>query len=66
MPGSDVCEIYEVKICLNMNSKTDKDDRSCDDIAFLSEIIVNFIFFSKITSPRHPSFFIAGFTAEVF
>jgi len=24
-----------------MKSKTDKDDRSCDDIVFLSEIITN-------------------------
>ena len=27
-----------------MNSKTDKEDRSCDDIAFLSEIIADFRF----------------------
>ena len=31
-----------------MNSKTDKEDRSCDDIAFLSEIIVDFIFWQEI------------------
>ena len=34
-------KIFKAKICLNMNSKTDKEDRSCDDIAFLSEIITN-------------------------
>ena len=27
-----------------MNSKTDKENRSCDDIAFLFEIITNFRF----------------------
>ena len=42
--GSGVYKIFEVKICLNMNSKTDKENRSYDDIAFLSEIIVNFRF----------------------
>jgi hypothetical protein len=42
--GSEVYKIFEVKISLNMTSKTDKEDRSCDDIAFLSEIIVNFRF----------------------
>ncbi len=56
MPRSDVYEIYEVKICLNMNSKTDNEDRSCDDIAFLYEIIVNFRFWqvrsSTIEIPR--------------
>ena len=31
-----------------MNSKTDKESRSCDDIAFLSEIIANFIFWQEI------------------
>ena len=30
-----------------MNSKTDKESRGCDDIAFLSEIIVNFRFDKK-------------------
>jgi len=27
-----------------MNFKTDKEDRSCDDIAFLYEIITNFVY----------------------
>ena len=31
-----------------MNSKPDKEDRRCDDIAFLSEIIDNFIFWQEI------------------
>ena len=31
-----------------MNSKTDKEDTSCDDIAFLSEIIANFILARKV------------------
>jgi hypothetical protein len=31
-----------------MNSKTDKEDRSFDDIAFLSEIIANFRFWQEI------------------
>jgi hypothetical protein len=31
-----------------MNSKTDKEGRSCDDIAFLFEIITNFIFWQEI------------------
>jgi hypothetical protein len=33
---------------LNINSKTDKEDRSFDDIAFLSEIVADFRF-GKIT-----------------
>ncbi|CAB1057505.1 hypothetical protein D1BOALGB6SA_2258 [Olavius sp. associated proteobacterium Delta 1] len=37
-----------LKIFLNMNSKTDKEDRSCNDIAFLSEIIANFRFWQAI------------------
>ena len=48
--GSGVYKIFEVKICLNMNSKTDKENRSYDDIAFLSEIIVNFRFW-QVVSP---------------
>jgi hypothetical protein len=39
---------FDGKICLNMNSKTDKENRSCDDIAFLSEIIANLIFWQEI------------------
>jgi hypothetical protein len=53
MPRSDVYEIYEVKICLNMNSKTDNEDRSCDDIAFLYEIIVNFRFWQDTFTRHH-------------
>ena len=41
MPRSDVYEIYEVKICLNINSKLDKESRRCDDIAFPYKILVN-------------------------
>jgi hypothetical protein len=33
---------------LNIDSKTDKEDRSCDDIAFLSEIISDFRFWQEI------------------
>ena len=40
--GSKIHKIFKAKICLNMNSKTDKENRSCDDIAFLSEIIADF------------------------
>ena len=46
--GSEVYKIFKVKICLNMKSKTDKEDRSSDDIAFLSEIILNFILWQQI------------------
>ena len=38
------CQIYEAKIFLNMNSKLDKESRSCDDIAFPYEILVNLRF----------------------
>jgi len=34
-----------------MNSKTDKDDRSCDDIAFLSEIIADFRYWHPLKGP---------------
>jgi len=34
-----------------MNSKPDKEDRRCDDIAFLSEIIDNFIFWQVNKTP---------------
>jgi hypothetical protein len=41
------------KICLNINFKTDKEDISCDDIAFLSEIIADFRFWQSATEiPR--------------
>jgi len=33
---------------LKIDSKTDKEDRSCDDIAFLSEIISDFRFWQEI------------------
>jgi hypothetical protein len=33
-----------------MNSKTDKEDRSCDDIAFLSEIIADFRLWQEIAT----------------
>ena len=46
--GSKIHKIFKAKICLNMNSKTDKENRSCDDIAFLSEIIENFRFWQEI------------------
>jgi hypothetical protein len=37
-----------------MNSKRGKESRSCDDIAFLSEIIVNFIFWqTNIENPAN-------------
>jgi len=39
------------KICLNMNSKTDKESRSCDDIAFLSEIITNYRYWQLRLKP---------------
>ena len=47
-PGSDAYEIFKVKLCLNISSKTDKENRSCDDMAFLSEIIVNFRFWQGV------------------
>ena len=31
-----------------MNSKMDRENRSYDDIAFLSEIIINFIFWQDV------------------
>jgi len=34
-------KLFEVKKWLNMEPKTDKESRSCDDITFLSEIIAN-------------------------
>jgi len=34
-------EKFGGNICLNISSKTDKECSSCDDIAFLSEIITN-------------------------
>ena len=34
-------KLFEVKKCLNMAPKTDKESRSGDDITFLSEIITN-------------------------
>ena len=34
-----------------MNSKPDKEDRRCEDIAFLSEIIDNFIFWHPLKGP---------------
>jgi len=44
-------EKFGGKICLNMNFKTDKEDRSCDDIAFLSEIITNSRYWQVIVTP---------------
>ena len=35
-------KLFEFKKLLNMEPKTDKESRSCDDITFLSEIIANF------------------------
>jgi hypothetical protein len=43
-------KLFEVKICLNMNFKTDKENRGCDDIAFLSEIISDYRFW-QVRSP---------------
>jgi hypothetical protein len=42
-----IAKFMRLKIFLNMNSKTNKEDRSCDDIAFLSEIISDFIFWQE-------------------
>jgi hypothetical protein len=42
-----IAKFMRLKICLNMNAKTDREDRSCDDIAFLSEIIANFMYWQK-------------------
>ena len=39
-----------------MNSKPDKEDRRCDDIAFLSEIIDNFIFWQEIFKTENKIF----------
>jgi hypothetical protein len=43
-------KLFEVKICLNMNFKTDKENRGCDDIAFLSEIIADYRFWQVMSS----------------
>jgi len=43
-PGLGYYKIFEIKNCLNMSSKLDKEGRSCDDIAFIFEIIVDFRF----------------------
>ena len=37
-----------------MNSKTDKEDRSCDDIAFLSEIIADSRFWQDNFTSESP------------
>jgi len=37
-----------------MNSKTDKEDRSYDDITFLSEIIADFRFWQDNRSSNNP------------
>jgi hypothetical protein len=47
-----IAKFTRLKICLNMNSKTDKDDRSCDDLAFLSEIISDFRFWQDTFTNR--------------
>ena len=39
-----------------MNSKTDKENRSYDDIAFLSEIIANSRFWQEIFKDRNSNF----------
>ena len=39
-----------------MNSKTDKEDRSFDDISFLSEIIADFRYWQAVFKDRKPNF----------
>ncbi len=46
--GLEVYKIFEVKICLNLNSKTDRENRSCDGTAFLSEIIEDYRFWQAV------------------
>ena len=54
--GSEVYKIFKAKICLNMNSKTDKETRSYNYIAFLSEIIANFRFWQVICNRNSVKF----------
>jgi len=42
-------KLFEFKKWLNMELKTDKERRSCDDITFLSEIITNSRSWQEIT-----------------
>lgn len=56
LPSSNVYRIFEVKKWLNMNSKSDKESRSCGDIAFLSEIIANSIYWQAISSQEQHQF----------
>ena len=41
-------KLFEFKKWLNMEPKTDKERRSCDDITFLSEIITNSRYWQEI------------------
>jgi len=43
-------KLFGVKKWLNMEPKTDKENRSCDDIAFLSEIIANSRYWQVMSS----------------
>jgi len=52
--GSEVYKIFKTKIFLNMISETDKENKSCDDIAFLSEIISYFRFWQDNRSSNNP------------
>jgi hypothetical protein len=53
-------KLFEFKKWLNMEPKTDKERRSCDDIVFLSEIITNSIYWQEIVR-RTPVNFGANF-----
>jgi hypothetical protein len=45
-------KLFEFKKWLNMEPKTDKENRGCDDIAFLSEIIANSRYWQETCSRR--------------
>jgi hypothetical protein len=49
-------KLFEVKKWLNMESKTDKESRSCDDITFLSEIITNSRYWQEIFRREYVKF----------
>jgi hypothetical protein len=47
-------KLFEFKKWLNMEPKTDKENRSCDDIAFLSEIIANSRYWQDTSTSSAP------------
>jgi hypothetical protein len=49
-------KLFEFKKWLNMEPKTDKERRSCDDITFLSEIITNSRYWQDILKDYKSNF----------